>query len=204
MRVFIGLELPPRIRRDLASIQTGVPDVRWTPMENMHVTLRFCGEIDGGQAEDLDGELARIDCASFEAALTGAGQFSGSQGLKSLWMGLGPLEPLAALQRKVERACRRAGLPPEGRRFQPHVTLARCRMPPDMHRVRRFLSRHGRFERPGFRVSGFTAWSSELRPDGPIYAREADYPFSDAGLGDSPFFGDWEEGWAPVSPDTPR
>lgn len=193
MRLFIAIELPGYSRNALERIQTGVPGAKWVDSDNMHLTLRFVGETDGGQAEDLAYELSRIDRSSFEIGLAGAGQFSGGGGVKALWMGVAPEEPLIDLQAKVERACRRSGFAPERRSFKPHITLARFNGATETDRVRRFLERYGRFEREPFRVSGFSLYSSELRPRGAIYRIEADFPFSDAGIGDSPFFGDWEE-----------
>ncbi len=193
MRLFIAIELPAYIRDALDRIQAGIPGAKWVLPENLHLTLRFLGDADGVQAEDLAYELARIDMHSFEIGLDGAGHFSGGAGVKSIWMGVAPQEPLIALQAKVERACRRAGFPPERQSFKPHITLARFNGPPEIARARRFLERYGRFRREPFRVSGFSLHSSELRPEGPRYRIEADFPFSDAGIGDTPFFGDWDD-----------
>ncbi len=192
MRLFIAIELPPHIKTALKAIQAGVPGARWIAPENMHLTMRFLGESDGPQAEDLVYELRRIDWHSFEITLAGAGQFSGGAGAKTLWMGVEPQEPLVALQAKVERACRRSGFTADQKAFTPHITLARFSYPPELESTRHFLQSYGRFQREPFRISGFSLFSSELRPKGPIYRIEADFPFSDAGVGDSPFFGDWE------------
>lgn len=193
MRLFIAIELPPWITSALEGIQRGVPGAKWVPPENMHLTLRFLGDADGAMAEDLCYELQRIDQPSFELALAGAGQFSGGGGVKTLWMGVKPLEPLLELRRKVERASRKSGFKPDSQTYRPHITLARFRHPPELERARRFLARYAGFQREPFRVSGFSLYSSELRPEGSIYRSEADFPFSDAGLGDTPFFGDWEQ-----------
>lgn len=193
MRLFIAIELPAYIRDALDRIQAGIPGAKWVLPENLHLTLRFLGDADGMQAEDLAYELARIDMNSFEIGLDGVGHFAGGAGVKSVWMGVAPQEPLIALHGKVERACRRAGFPGGRQAFKPHITLARFRYPPEIGRTRRFLERYGRFRREPFRVSGFSLFSSELRPEGPIYRIEADFPFTDAGIGDSPFFGDWDE-----------
>ena len=193
MRLFIAIELPPHITTAISGIQAGVPGARWTPEENMHLTLRFLGDVDGGQAEDLAYELQRVDRHSFEIELDGAGQFSSGAGVRSLWMGLRPEAPLIELHSQIERAVRRSGFQSEGRTFKPHITLARFNAPPDINRARRFLERYGRFKRPPFRVSGFSLFSSELRPRNALYRVEADFPFSDAGIGETPYFGDWEE-----------
>lgn len=193
MRLFIAIELPPHISSALSGIQAGVPGARWTPEANMHLTMRFLGETDGGQAEDLAYELQRVDRPSFEIELDGAGQFSRGPGVKALWMGLRPEAPLIELHGDIERAVRKSGFAAEGRVFKPHITLARFSYPPEIDRAREFLERYGRFKSPPFRVSGFTLFSSELRPKHAVYRSELDFPFSDAGIGETPFFDDWDD-----------
>ncbi len=193
MRLFIAIELPTLQRKALSRIQKGIPGTRWTPETNMHITLRFLGNVDGGQAEDIAYELQRIDMSSFEVMATGAGQFSGGSGIRSLWVGLAPQESLLDLQSKVERACRRAGLKPERQTYCPHITIARFNNPPDPEIVRRFLEGYAEFKCEPFRVSGFSLFSSELRRSAALYRIEADFPFSDAGIGESPFFDDWDD-----------
>lgn len=196
MRLFVAIELPERLKRELTRIQSGVPGARWVKPENMHLTLLFLGEVDGGRMEDLSYELARIDMSSFEIAPSGAGQFSGGGGVKTLWMGAGPEAPLVDLHAKVLRAAKRVGFPASRQAYKPHITLARFNYPPELDRARRYLERYGRFEREPFRVSGFSLFSSELRQKGAIYRVEADFPFSDAGIGETPFFGDWDAAWS--------
>lgn len=191
MRLFIALELPEWFRGELVKHRGGVPGARWVWRENLHLTLRFLGPTDGGQADDLAGELGRIDMPSFYINPTGAGVFESKGDVRALWMGMGPDEPLHDLNAKIERACRRAGFPPEARTFKPHITLARFDGYSNINRVSRFLERYARFQRESIRISGFSVFSSELRSPAPSYRVEADFPFSDAGLADSPFFDDW-------------
>jgi 2'-5' RNA ligase len=193
MRAFIAVDLPDWVKVDLESIQDSVLDARWVSGENMHLTLKFLGDLDVFQIEDLGYELARIDMPSFELSLSGAGQFSNGVGVKMLWMGLAPHAPIIALQQQVERACRRARCLGDRQTFKPHITLARFSYPPDIERARSYLERHSQMDRDSFRVSGFSLLSSELHPTGPIYRNEADFPFTDAGISDTPFFDDWEE-----------
>ena len=191
MRLFIALELPEWFRKELVKLRGGVPGARWVWQENMHLTLRFLGPTDGGQADDLASELGRIDMPSFYIAPSGAGVFESKGDVRALWMGMNTEEPLADLNAKIERACRRAGYPPETRTFKPHITLARFDGYSNINRVSRFLERYARFHRESIRISGFSVFSSELRSPAPSYRVEADFPFSDAGLADSPFFDDW-------------
>ena len=193
MRLFLALDLPRRIRSALEDLQNDLPGANWVDYDNLHITLRFLGDVSADMAEELDHELRRIDRPSFDLTPYGCGQFSNGRGVKTLWVGLAPVEPLLALKADVDRACRRAGFPAERQGYKPHITLARFPEPPLIEDARAFLERHGGFRRPSFRVSGFSAYSSTLRPDGPIYRLEADYPFADAGIGPSPYFGDRDE-----------
>jgi len=195
MRAFIAVGLPDRIKLDLERIQDSVPGARWVDSENMHLTLKFIGDLTSLEAEDLGYELTRIDMPSFDLSLTSAGQFSNGAGVKLLWMGLSPHAPLIDLQQQVERACRRARCQIDHQAFKPHITLARFSFPPDLDRTRSYLERHGRMDCESFRTSGFSLFSSQLRPSGPVCRNEADFPFSDAGIGETSFFNDRREGW---------
>ena len=127
MRLFIALPLPANVTAALERIEQGVPAARWVPAENMHLTLRFIGEADGGAFEDLVEALAEVVVEPFTLEIAGVGHFERRLMPTTLWAGVVASSPLLHLQRKIERACRNAGFPPEGRKFAPHVTLARLR-----------------------------------------------------------------------------
>jgi len=192
VRLFSAIELPAPHRRALSKLQQNFEGARWVPESNLHITLRFFGEVNRRQAEDLAYELQRIDMPSFEIMAKGTGQFSGRTGVKALWVGLAPQDTLKGLNNIVERASRKAGLKPERQSYRPHITIARFNSPPDPEKVRNFLERHANLSLEPFRISGFSLFSSELRKSGALYRLEADFPFSDAGLGDTPFFGAWD------------
>lgn len=124
-RLFIAIRPPSAVRDRLIDTMEGLPGARWQGDGQLHVTLRFVGEVDAPVAEDLAAELARVTLAPFPLALAGVGHFERKGRPHTLWAGLGPSGPLTILQDRIERACRRAGIPPESRRFTPHITLAR-------------------------------------------------------------------------------
>ena len=124
-RLFAAIRPPAEVIDALLDLESGIAGARWQDASQLHLTLRFFGEIEARAADDLDAALARLRAAPFALALRGVGHFESRGRAHTLWAGLAPSEPLAALQRQVEGAARRAGLPPESRRFAPHITLAR-------------------------------------------------------------------------------
>ena len=180
MRLFVALSLPEPVRERLADLENGLPGARWVPEDNLHLTLRFIGEVDGGLARDIDSCLAEISMPAFEASFDRLDTFGDGRNLRALWVGVEqPNEPLMRLQAKVEKAVVRAGLQPESRKFTPHVTLARFkrhngRVPAD--KMQAYLMQNARLHLGPVRFEAFSLYSSFLHRDGSIYSLEADYP----------------------------
>lgn len=124
-RLFVALRPPPAIRDLLADTMDGVPNARWQDDEQLHLTLRFIGEVDRPVAEDIAAALGRIHAPAPVVQIAGVGAFDQRGRVDTLWAGVAPQDALAHLHRKVDQACVRAGLPPEARAYRPHVTLAR-------------------------------------------------------------------------------
>ena len=175
MRLFVAVDLPEDLRDRLAHLQQGLPAARWVPPDNMHLTLRFIGEVDGHQARDIDAALAQVRAERFALTLSGVDSFGSGAKPRSLWAGAQPNPALDRLQSKVEKAVRSAGLPPEGRKFKPHVTLARFKGNP-RERLFSYLSRNALFRGAPFTVDEFVLYSSFLAQQGAIYTPEAAYP----------------------------
>src|SRR5689334_21151486 len=129
IRLFAALSIPPEIGRPLQSRQAGVEGARWRPLEALHVTLRFFGELREDVARDLDGELAAVRGRPFDLELAGAGAFGEGADLNAIWAGVTETPELSRLAGACERAARRAGLKAESRHYRPHVTLAYLRHP---------------------------------------------------------------------------
>jgi 2'-5' RNA ligase len=147
---------------------------QWRPREALHLTLRFFGEIDERQAEELDHELGRISSSAIDITLKGAGWF-GKERPTALWVGVAENPTLAALAEACERAARRAGLPPEPRGFVAHVTLAYCKGtgPEDAANFARRLSL---FQAEPFLADRFFMMSSWPGKKVSDYVEEAEYP----------------------------
>lgn len=175
MRLFVAIPLPEALRDRLAQMRGGLNNTRWVDVDNMHLTLRFLGEIDGREAADLDAALATIRVPAFEMELVGLGTFETGKKVNALWVGVEAPEELIRLQGKVETAAQRAGQPPEGRKFRPHVTLARIKGAPGP-KLGTFLREFSLFRSGPFLVDRFVLYSSKLTERGPIYREEAVYP----------------------------
>jgi len=177
LRLFAAFELSEEAAARAVALQRGVDGASWRPRENLHVTLRFFGDLPEDVARDVDAALeeAAQGHGPFDMRLKGAGSF-GKDDPHTLWLGLAPLEPLKRLAGDIERAVRRAGVKPETRAYAPHVTVAYLHGA-DPARVRAFESRYGLFESPAWTVDRFGLYSSWLRKRQPsLYRLEAEYP----------------------------
>ena len=173
IRLFVALELPLKARELLSALQGGVPGARWASHEQMHLTLRFVGEVDENVARDIDDSLASIRAPSFVLEIAGVGEFGGKNP-RALWAGVRANDSLLHLQKKVETALRRIGLAAESRKFAPHVTLARMKSAP-RDKVVQFLTHNALFAGGTFPVDHFILFSSHLSHNGSIYHPERTY-----------------------------
>ncbi|HUZ73352.1 MAG TPA: RNA 2',3'-cyclic phosphodiesterase [Stellaceae bacterium] len=171
LRLFVGIDLPPAVKLQVSLLCSGVPGAKWVDAGNLHVTLRFIGEVDEGMASDIDATLAQIRAPRFAIAIAGVGHF----GLRMLWAGIERNPTLSHLHEKVESAVTRLGFEPEGRRYAPHVTLARLKGPAEP-RLQAFLAEHALFRAEPFAVDHFSLVASYLTKSGAIYEDQADYP----------------------------
>lgn len=175
IRLFAALALPEAVRKRLTLVRAPLPGARWMPPENMHVTLRFIGEVEPPVATEIDTLLSRIAAPAFDVRLAGLGTFGSRGRVRALWAGVEQTEPLARLQTKIETACVRAGLLPEGRKFHPHVTLARCKNVREAPAAE-FVATYEGFNLPAIPVDAFTLYSSRTGRSGAVYVPEAVYP----------------------------
>lgn len=166
-RLFVALRPPPDIRERLLDVMDGVRGARWQDDDQLHLTLRFIGEVDTRTAEDTAAALASIRAAPPELRLAGCGMFHTRGKPNALWAGVAPRDPLAALHRKVDQALIRAGLEPERRAYQPHITLAR--LPGSAGPVEAFLAAHAALSSPPFRIEHMTLFESHLGHGGASY-----------------------------------
>src|SRR6185369_13613094 len=153
MRMFVALPIPDLVAQRALLLQGGVPGARWQSREQLHLTLRFIGEVDGRDARAIDDALAGIDAPAFDLQMHGVGQFGNKQP-HTLWAAARKNELLEHLARKVDTAIRRVGQPQDAHKFMPHVTLARLDHP-DLDKLREWLTVHALATSDEFRVDAF-------------------------------------------------
>src|SRR5690606_3249826 len=174
MRLFVALPIPETVRRQLGLICAGLPGARWMPPENLHITLRFLGELSGGAMDDVDAALSGISAPRFELNLAGVGHFGGGGRLRAVWAGVAREPALLHLRDKIESAVVRAGIEPERQKYLPHVTLTRPKGTP-LPKLQEFLTIHALFRSAPWEVTHFSLYSSFLAHESAIYREERRY-----------------------------
>ena len=173
-RLFVAIRPPGEIRDLIIDVMEDTPELRWVGDEQLHLTLRFIGEVEGPLADDIALALGRIRFDRFEMGIAGAGIFERRNG-GALWAAVQPKAPVAALAAKIERGCATAGLEPERRAFHPHITLARWNRR-SVAAARAFLARNRALATPAFAVDRFILYESRLSRHGAHYEPMARYP----------------------------
>jgi 2'-5' RNA ligase len=175
-RLFTGLEIPREIGESLAMLRGGLPGARWIDPENYHMTLRFIGDIDDALAREIAFMLQQVRRHAFELRFDGLSSFGGRRP-RAVIAALAPAAPLIELQAEQERILQRVGVEPEGRKFSPHVTLARLR-DTSSRQVADYLATRGPLNGLRFAVSRFVLFSSRASVGGGPYVVEAAYPLA--------------------------
>ncbi len=178
MRLFTGLELPPDIALDLNFMQGGIMGARWIDRESFHITLRFIGDIDDAAGRDVADALNDADHRPFTLSIKGIDVFGGNKP-HAIIARIEENSDLSRLQAAQERICQSVGLEPEGRKFIPHITLARLREA-DPRALCSFIESHALYRSRPFIVDHFVLFSAKpLRGGGP-YTVEGAYGRSSA------------------------
>ena len=177
-RLFVAIRPPEAVRDLLIDAMDDTPDFRWQEEGQLHLTLRFVGEVERPLAEDIAVALGRIRTRPFDIRIKGVGRRE-ARNAGALWAGVEPKEPLAAL-RQVERTCVGVGLEPERRTFHPHITLARWKGR-RMREVADFLERRRVLVSEPFVVDELILFESRLGRHGAHYEEVASYPLRGSG-----------------------
>jgi 2'-5' RNA ligase len=170
VRAFFGLPVPEPQREKLAhfvaACTQAAPEFRWTPRENLHLTVRFVGSVERAMVDSVVDALAQRPLAAFDLQLGEVGTFGRGRAARVVWLGLGAgAEAATALAAQVEEECVRAGLPAESRPYQAHLTLARARSRegsrlPDLPAIPRVAP---------WRAGELVLYSSRLARTGAVY-----------------------------------
>ena len=175
-RLFTGVEIPPDVGQVLSSLRGGLPGARWIDPGNYHLTLRFIGDVDDVTAHEVAEMLGRVKRCGFTLHMEGLTSFGGRKP-RAVVAQVAPERALLDVQAEQERLMQRIGLEPEGRKFTPHVTLARLR-DSSSRQVADYLAARGFFRTSPFHVDRFVLFSSRSSVGGGPYVVEASYPLS--------------------------
>lgn len=176
IRLFVALALPDQCRQRLVALGGGIDGARWVDVRDLHITLRFVGEVSELVIDDIVQALGGIRAAPVEIALNGAGQFASKARVRAVWVGVEKSQGLIALHEKVDRALIRIGLSPERRKYTPHVTIGRMNGARPNH-VQRWLEVNGAFSALPFKAHSFVLYESRLGRRGADYTPVAEFPF---------------------------
>ncbi|AMJ63811.1 RNA 2',3'-cyclic phosphodiesterase [Bosea sp. PAMC 26642] len=177
-RLFTALEIPAEVATALTLHRGGLSGARWIDPADYHITLRFLGDVDRRMANDVDSFLGDLQSYPFEVTLDGLGSFGGDKP-RAVFARVQPSAKLTELQGDLERLLRRLGLPAEGRKFVPHVTLARLRDTSPVE-LAHYFGQHAIVRPISFTARRFTLMSSRDSVGGGPYVMEAAYPLGPA------------------------
>jgi 2'-5' RNA ligase len=180
LRAFIAVEIPADIQRliqqDTASLQKALPKplVRWVETKNLHLTLKFLGDVSAEELEKLAGaiELELVTHAPFTMSVAGLGVFPGYHQPRIIWVGLEAPNSLSSLQQSVDATAVRMAYLPEERPFSPHLTIGRVGQgstQANRLKIRETLEAATSISIGPFEVKAVTIFKSDLRPTGPVY-----------------------------------
>ncbi|EMJ98000.1 RNA 2',3'-cyclic phosphodiesterase [Leptospira alstonii] len=174
MRTFLGISIPEEVKEQLTSICFGLPDVRWVPKENFHVTLVFLGEQSADRIDVLSDFCSRISFPEFDLSLKSVGTFGKQKSPSILFAALNPSPELLQLRKTLDSGTRRLGLSPDRQDYHPHLTIGRFKNS-NGTRVSTYLEEFSDFTSSNFRVSEFHIYSSKTFSDGPFYSIEESF-----------------------------
>jgi 2'-5' RNA ligase len=175
IRLFVAIDLPDEIKAEVTVLCSNVPGARWVPREQLHLTMRFIGEVDGGVFREIGEVLTDIKGTPFDLRLMKMGYFPPRGMPRVLWVGIEPEKETVVLRNRIESCLVRMGIEPEKRKFTPHITLARLNETP-VDRLTRYLAGNGMYASAPFTVNEFHLYSSFLTPKGAHHKIEGTYP----------------------------
>jgi 2'-5' RNA ligase len=175
-RLFVSIDPLQSIRKVLAELDPGIRGVRWTPVDQMHLTLGFFPDVAEDAELALREKLNAIEFRAFFLPIKGVGSFPPKGIIKIIWIGVGQGHPhLFQLHKRVQEAALSVGIEPELRPWHPHLTLARCREV-RAGALRKFLKSNTQLDVGLSRVEAFHLYCSQLTPSGPVHSCQLSVP----------------------------
>lgn len=183
IRSFIAIELPDAIRARIKALQDSFKsyrlNIRWVDPDNIHLTLKFLGNISEGEIEKVAGALSAGvgPFAPLSLCARGMGAFPGLKRPRVIWVGIGgQAAGLSALQKALDDHLAVAGFKPEERPFKGHLTIGRVKGALSTALFREALKAGLSFETDPFTAASVSLFKSELSPGGAVYSRLVTVP----------------------------
>jgi len=173
-RLFVAIRPPVPIRRLLLAAMGGISGARWQSDDQLHLTLRFIGNVDRHQAEDIHAALGGVHHPPFALVLSGIGAFDRRGFPDAVWAGIAPHDQVKALHKKVDAALAKVGVAADERAFHPHITIARLNR--SAGPIGNLLEEEGGLTSPSFTVDSFALFESELTHEAAVYSIVERYP----------------------------
>ncbi|MBN2331411.1 MAG: RNA 2',3'-cyclic phosphodiesterase [Candidatus Aenigmarchaeota archaeon] len=175
MRLFIACEIPEQVRKKLVTLQEDIGEeqarIKWVEMKNIHLTMKFLGEVDDGKVEEIKSSLSKIKSKAIDAHVSGFGVFPNESYVRVMWVGLEPAHDLGKLHDGIDAALSSLGFGTDSS-FRPHVTLGRVRSVMDKNGLMRKIAEAKESLADigsKFRIDEFKLKKSTLTPRGPVY-----------------------------------
>ncbi len=178
-RLFIAIDIPDQVKDNICELRRNLPGVRWTIRDQIHITMRFIGDSDDILFNQIKSSLSEIRLPPFGLELTSSGFFPNERRPSVFWLGCGESRALSDLKDYMDLVLDSCGIPPESRKFHPHITIARLKTPSekDCHKLNNIYQS---LFPMSFNVSEFILYSSLLKSDGAEHSKECVYPLLQA------------------------
>ncbi len=177
IRLFVAIDIPEMIRKEVDGLGRSIPNARAIPADQLHLTLKFIGEVEGSRLLDIRDALSEIILPKFSLSLQGVGTFPPRGEPRILWAGVAVAERTTALRNSIERSLAAIDIPRDKKKFTPHLTLARLKNCPIRH-LQQFLAGNAFFQSSEFPVEGFHLYRSQLTPKGALHSLDSSYPLT--------------------------
>ena len=177
IRLFVAVDIPESIQKEVQGMGRAIPNARPVPKDQLHLTLKFIGEVEGSSFLDIRESLKEIVHPKFLLALKGVGTFPPRGTPRILWAGVEPAAGIAALRNTIEKTLGAVGIAREKKKYTPHLTLARLHNCP-IRPLQNYLAGNAFLQTPEFIVDNFHLYSSQLTQKGALHTLECSYPLS--------------------------
>ena len=174
IRLFIALPLPSKISSKLAILNQTISCARAIPEHQLHLTLRFIGEVDYLQFQEIKAGLSELKHPPFTISVKGVGHFPPRGNPKVIWAGIDPQDEVRHLRNRVNKILRQCNVEPKQRKFYPHITLARLKNS-SPQKIKNFLELNSLLQSPPFVIDKCCLFSSQLHHDGAKHTIENEY-----------------------------